>query len=79
MLQQLLQYKIVNTMLHADTRRQGIRFLFVGAVNTVFSYGCYASFIYIGYNYALAAFFATCLGIIFNFNTTGRIVFKNMQ
>jgi len=63
----------------AQTKQQAILFLFVGGVNTVFGYSCFALFIYLGLHYALAAGISTCLGILFNFNTTGRIVFKNSK
>ncbi|MBA2656786.1 MAG: GtrA family protein [Tatlockia sp.] len=59
------------------TKQQLIRYLFVGMLNTFFSYGCYASFIYMGLSYPLALFYATVLGIFFNFKTTGKLVFKN--
>lgn len=53
-----------------------IRFLLVGFVNTVFGYGFYAFFIFIGLHYSLAAFLGTVLGVLFNFQTIGRLVFK---
>lgn len=52
-----------------------VRFLLVGFVNTVVGYGLYAFFIFIGLHYSLAAFFGTVLGILFNFQTIGRLVF----
>lgn len=52
-----------------------IRFLLVGFVNTVFGYGLYAFFIFIGLHYSVAAFLGTVLGILFNFQTIGRLVF----
>lgn len=54
-----------------------IRFLFVGALNTLFGYVIYALLVLIGLHYSLATLISTILGIIFNFFTTGRIVFKN--
>lgn len=54
-----------------------IKFLFVGCINTAFSYSVYALFIFINFHYALASFLSTVLGILFNFKTTGTIVFKN--
>jgi len=55
-----------------------IRFLLIGLVNTVFGYGLYAFFIFIGLHYSLAVFFGTILGILFNFQTIGRFVFKKI-
>jgi len=54
-----------------------LRFLVVGGINTLFSFAIYALFILLGLHYVLAALLATICGILFNFNTTGRIVFKN--
>lgn len=52
-------------------------FLFVGVINTIFGYSIFAFFIFFKIRYYLAFLFATSLGLIFNFMTTGRIVFKN--
>lgn len=54
-----------------------IRFLIIGGINTVFAYGLYALFIFLKFHYAVAVFFCTILTTVFNFNTTGRLVFKN--
>ena len=53
------------------------RFLLVGGLNTAFGYGMFALFILLGVHYAVAAFLSTVLGILFNFKTTGTIVFKS--
>ena len=55
--------------------RRFIRFLLVGGVNTLFGYGVFVSLIYIGLHYSLAALLGTILGILFNFQTVGRLVF----
>jgi len=54
-----------------------LRFLVVGGINTVFGYSVFALFILIGLHYALAALLALICGILFNFKTTGTLVFKN--
>ena len=54
-----------------------LRFLVVGGVNTLFGYIVYAGFILLNLHYSLAALFSTIIGVIFNFFTTGRIVFNN--
>ena len=54
-----------------------VRFLFVGAVNTLFGYGIFALFISLGIHYAIASFLATVTGILFNFKTTGKLVFDS--
>jgi putative flippase GtrA len=53
-----------------------IRFILVGMVNTIFGYSCYAFFLFIGMHYSIAVFFATILGVFFNFKTFGKFVFK---
>ena len=54
-----------------------MRFLFVGGLNTVFGYTVYSIFILINLHYVLAALLGQICGILFNFKTTGSIVFKN--
>lgn len=60
-----------------NTQWQVLAYIGVGVINTLFGYSLYALFLYLGLHYAVAAFFSTCLGILFNFKTTGVIVFKN--
>lgn len=52
-------------------------FILVGILNTVFGYSIFVLLIFLGLHYTLAAFLATCIGVLFNFKTTGKIVFKN--
>ena len=54
-----------------------IRFLVVGGINTLFGYAIYSIFILLNTHYAIASLLATICGVIFNFFTTGRIVFRN--
>ena len=54
-----------------------IRFLLVGALNTAFGYTLFALFLFVGIHYAVALFLSTVTGILFNFRTTGRLVFGN--
>jgi len=54
-----------------------ILFLFVGLINTGFGYGLFALLIFLKVHYALASLLSTFIGILFNFKTTGVIVFKN--
>ena len=53
------------------------RFLIVGGINTLFGYGVYSLFIFLKFDYKIAALIGQVLGILFNFLTTGRIVFEN--
>ena len=57
--------------------RQFLRFLLVGVLNTLFGYTMFALFIFSGVHYSLASLFSTILGVLFNFRTTGRLVFNN--
>jgi putative flippase GtrA len=57
--------------------RRFIRFLFVGVLNTLFGYSVFALFILANFHYSLAALLSTVCGILFNFKTTGRLVFGN--
>lgn len=61
------------------TVRQFLVFLIVGSINTVFGYSIFCLFIFLKMHYVLASLLATIMGIIFNFRTTGRIVFKSMD
>ena len=54
-----------------------LRFLVVGGINTVFYYLVFALFILLQLHYVIAALLAQVCGILFNFQTTGVIVFKN--
>lgn len=56
---------------------QFVKFLFVGGLNTLFGYGVFAVCIFLGVHYSLSTLIATAIGILFNFKTTGCIVFKN--
>ena len=58
---------------------QFVRFLVVGVFNTVFGYGLFALFIWFGLAYPVAIALATILGVLFNFQTTGRMVFGNSR
>jgi putative flippase GtrA len=54
-----------------------IKFLFVGVLNTIFGYSAFAFLIFIGLHYSLAVLIGTIAGILFNFKTTGSLVFKS--
>ncbi len=53
------------------------KFLCVGLLNTIVSYIIYAFFITIGLKADIALFLQYILGVLWNFKTTGTIVFKN--
>lgn len=53
------------------------RFLAVGVLNSLFGYGCFAFLIFLGLHYSLALLLATVAGVLFNFKTTGYLVFRS--
>ena len=53
------------------------KFLLVGILNTLFAYTIYALLITIGLNVNLALFLQYIAGVLWNFKTTGALVFKN--
>ena len=57
--------------------KQIILFFIVGGLNTLFGYSLYALLLFFHLHYALASLLATVGGVLFNFKTTGTIVFKN--
>lgn len=60
----------------ADHQRL-VKFILVGMVNTVFGYSVFAILFLITDLHNVSVIAATIIGIIFNFFTTGRIVFGN--
>ena len=54
-----------------------VRFLLVGGLNTAFGYGVFVACLWMGIHYALAGAISTALGVLFNFKTTGRLVFSH--
>lgn len=57
--------------------KQLIKFLAVGGLNTLFGYAVFAVLISFGLHYAIAVFIGTILGVLFNFKTTGKLVFDS--
>jgi putative flippase GtrA len=55
------------------------RFLVVGALNTAVGYGLFAVLILFHVDYKIAILLATVLGALFNFKSTGPIVFNNRK
>jgi putative flippase GtrA len=53
------------------------RFLLVGGINTVFGYAIYAGLVLLTGKITLSLLISSIAGIIFNFYTTGKIVFKS--
>lgn len=62
---------------HYEKHSQFLLFLVIGGVNTCFGFSIFSLLIFLDLHYTVAVFFSTCLGVLFNFKTTGYIVFKN--
>jgi putative flippase GtrA len=58
-----------------NTWYQLLKFLVVGGINTVFGYALFAVFTWFGMHYPLAIALATIGGVLFNFQSVGRLVF----
>ena len=54
-----------------------LRFIFVGALNTVFGYLIFLLLIWTGLHYSIALLLSQILGVLFNYKTTGYLVFQN--
>lgn len=56
-----------------------LQFLLVGGINTTFGYGAFVICLWLGMHYAAAVAAATGLGVLFNFKSTGTLVFKSQD
>ena len=56
-----------------------LRFLLVGLLNTAVGYGLFAFFTWLGLLYPLAIGLATLGGVVFNFQSIGRLVFSGLH
>ena len=54
------------------------RFILSGAVNTLFGYSVFALLIFIGTGPQPALILTTCIGVLFNYVTSSRFVFKGL-
>lgn len=54
-----------------------VRFVLVGGLNTLFGYGLFAAFYLASHHRQISLVAATVVGMVFNFFTTGRLVFAN--
>ncbi|MGF6600000.1 putative flippase GtrA [Paraburkholderia sp. GAS448] len=59
----------------SKTAYQLFRFLVVGGLNTAFGYSLFAALTYVGVGYPIAIGLATIGGVLFNFQSVGRLVF----
>ncbi len=56
--------------------RELFTFIIVGSLNTLFSYGLFCLFIYLGLNHFVAITLSFCCGLMVSFQTIGRFVFR---
>ena len=54
-----------------------LRFVAVGVLNTAFGYGVFSILVWFGVLPELALLISTIVGVLFNFATTGSLVFRN--
>ena len=59
------------------TAHQAVRFVAVGLLNTAFGYGLFYLLLGLTERTMLSLAIATAAGVLFNFATTGRLVFAN--
>ena len=52
-------------------------YMLVGGINTFVGYSLFALFMFSGLHYSLATLAATILGVLFNFKSIGKLVFKS--
>lgn len=78
--------KKLNPLLSASALPEGrrklidgrfLKFLVVGGINTLFGYSVFALLIWFGIPYPIAMILSTVAGVLFNFKTTGQLVFSN--
>jgi len=69
----------INNFLNRGDRKRLVLFLLVGGLNTLFGYSLYALLLFFHLHYALASLLASIIGVLFNFKTTGVIVFQNQN
>jgi len=55
---------------------RGLRFLATGLLNTAFGYAVYAALVALGLGYLPALALATVIGVAFNYQSYGRLVFR---
>lgn len=56
-----------------------ILFLVVGFINTIFAFSLFTLFSLIGLAYPIAVLLSTCCGVVFNYFSTGKVVFAQCK
>jgi len=67
----------IKSLLAPLLRREFLRYLAVGVLNTGFSYSIYVLLLWLGLAYFVANLLALICGIVFSFQMQGRYVFDN--
>jgi putative flippase GtrA len=67
----------IRRRIHRLWEHSFLRFLFIGGINTLFGYGVFALFIFLGLHYSIAAIISTIAGVLFNYYTIGTFVFTS--
>lgn len=73
-------FKVVKKVIglfHHKVENRFFRYLFVGGLNTVFGYSVYCLLIWFGLSFVWATLISHVMGVLFNFMTTGILVFEN--
>jgi putative flippase GtrA len=70
---------VVSVVRGSRTRREIVAFLLVGLLNTGFGYAVYAFGYLAGLNPSIALAVAFCTSTLFNFFSTGRLVFQSSR
>jgi putative flippase GtrA len=63
----------------AGKYKRVIKFILVGVLNTAFGYSIFALLLKLGLHYAVATLAGTVVGVLFNFFTTGKLVFNSLS
>jgi len=71
-----LKLPIYSKLANDPLVRQMFRYLLVGGINTIVGFGIYSFFIFLGANFMIAAFVSQIIGMIFNYFSYGKVVFK---
>jgi len=72
-----LSAQCLKRALNAARDHRPTRFLVIGAVNTLFGYSAYLLFLFLVHDSVVALTLGNIVGVLFNFVSTGRVVFNS--
>lgn len=64
-------------VVHQLLKYQFVHFLLVGGLNTAFGFSVFSALVWSGFSYMGAIALSTVAGVLFNFQTIGRLIFKD--